>query len=240
MAFDTADNLINDAAVELGLITSNLADPFDSTNPALIQLCRLGKRVGQTLLRSHQWTHLQKTHTFSTANGTAAYALPADFGRLLDQTTWNRTDQLPLGGPASAQQWQMMKAQTTVGTVLMPFRIVGNQLEFYPVPTAIETIAYEYQSTYWVKETGQSNPNTETLDDGTDTVHFDRLLFVCELKNEWNRAKGLASEATQADRDRAYAMATGADGAAPRLRLGGGQGVRLLDWRNVPDTGYGS
>ena len=106
MAWDTAGNIINDAATELGLqaFQAKAADPFASTDPNMGQLCQLLKSVGRDLAKRREWTHLRAIHTLTTVEGVGWYALPADFGRMINQTGWNRTNRLPLGGPLSPQE----------------------------------------------------------------------------------------------------------------------------------------
>jgi hypothetical protein len=242
MAWDTAANILNDSAIELGLKTAEITDPYGSTDGNIIQLCRLLKSVGQDLVRDFPWSHLTVIHTLSTADGTASYSLPADFARMVDNTHWNRTQQFPLAGPVNGQAWQLLKAQTSTGVVNKFFRVFGGLIYLHPTPTAIETLAFEYQSTYWVKETGESAPNTETPDAYTDTLYFDRRLLVTALKVAFLRAKGFDSTAAQEDFDKALTRAHGADGAAPVLSLSGrGPTVtRMLDGVNFPETGFGS
>lgn len=151
MAWDTAANIINDAAKDLGLISASIANPYASANRTILQLCNLLKGLGQDLARDRQWTHLQETHTFSTADGTVVYAWPADFLRFIDGTAWNRTNQLRLGGPASPQDWQHLKATSNTGVVYDIFRTVNNEMQLHPTPSAVETIAFEYVSSYWVE-----------------------------------------------------------------------------------------
>ena len=242
MSWDTAANIINDAAVELGLYATDVADPYASTDANVLQLCRLLKAVGQDLLRDFAWTHFQKEHTFATVAGTAAYALPADFGRMLHQTHWNRTGVMPLQGPLGAQGWQLLKAQSATGAVGLWFRVVNNEVELQPVPTSAQTLAYEYVSRYWVQPSGQTAPTAEAPTDGADTLWLDRRLLVCALILKFKRAKGFDSAAAQEDYERALARAQGADGAAPVLSVSPrGLGVeRLVDGCNVPERGFGS
>lgn len=241
MAFDTAVNILNDAAVELGLYSENLADPYDSTDANVILLCRLLKSTGQELLRAHPWSHLQKTHTFSTADGTASYALPTDFARMTERTQWNRDQALPLMGPLSAQGWQLLQAITTASPHQM-FRIFGDLFYISPTPSSVETVALEYQSRYWVDLGGGSTPDSETPTDGTDSLFFDRLLLLRSLKLAYMQEKGFDTSAAQRLRDEAMQMAIGADSSAPVLSLNSrGVGAnRLLDRSNIPDTGYGT
>src|SRR5688572_457522 len=113
MAWDSVGNIVNDAALELGLITSASADVYGETNQNIVQLRALLKSLGQRLVRDFKWSHLTKEHTFDTADGVSNYTLPDDFQRIVDGTAWNRTTDLPLVGPLNAQQWQALKGQAS-------------------------------------------------------------------------------------------------------------------------------
>jgi hypothetical protein len=242
MAFDTSLNILNKAAKRVGIATSDSADPYGETDQNWVQLRNLLEELGEELLRKHAWSHLQKTHTFNTADGTASYALPTDFHRLIDQTEWNRTQDLPLGGPVSPQGWQLLQALSSSLSVTQLFRIYGNLVYIHPTPSAIESVAFEYQSRYWVKESGQGDPNTESADAKEDTLHFDSHLLVTGLQFKFLAAKGFPVGETQRNYEDALAACLGGDGAAPVLRIdGAGMRInRLLDSNNMPDTGYGS
>lgn len=240
MDFTTADNIINDAAVELALKSADIADPFGSTDPNILLLCRLLKRVGRALVRARDWSHLTKEYTFATVNGTASYALPTDYARMKNQTHWNRSTSMPLGGPVDSRSWQAMKATTASGTVIRPFRVFGNLLYLYPTPTTAENIYYEYISKRWVVPTGQTVPTTTEPTVYTDTLWFDETLLVFGLKLAFLRAKGWDTSHAQDEFNQAYAAEAGGDGSAAVLDISGRPGFRLLDGNNLPDSGYGS
>lgn len=241
MAWDTAATVINDALTELALTDSDVAEPYTSTDATVIHMRRLLKVAGRDLLRLHPWSHLRATHTFSTVVGTTQYDLPADFARLVDGTQWNRTEQEPLGGPNTSQQWQLLKAIDTVGTRDYYHRITANKFEVHPTPTVVDALAYEYQSLHWVQPDGETAPTSETPSAGTDTLWFDGHLLTRRLKVLWLEAKGFDSSAARAEYEATLAQAMGADGAAPVLRLDGQpMGLwRMLDEENAPETGYG-
>jgi hypothetical protein len=239
VAFETAATIISDAAIDLGLTPAAIANPYGSTDANILQLCSLLKRAGRGLLREYSWSHLKTVHTFSTGSGTASYALPTDFNRIIDGTVWNRTQDYPLSGPLSPQKWEELQALGS-SIARQAFRIFGNLFYIYSTPSAIETIAYEYQSRYWVDLGGGSTPDAETPTAAADTLHFDPDLLVADLKLRFTIAKGLDSTAVQAERDALFSAATGADGAAPVLDMAGATGMRFLSDANLPDTGVGS
>lgn len=242
MAYDNAANIINDAAVELGLYATDVADPFASADANVVQLCRLLKGVGQDLARDYQWTHLQTEYTFNTSIGLASYALPDGFLRLIDQTSYNRTRQERLDGPLSAQGWQYLQALSASGTVEFWFRVTGTEFRLTPTPTAVFSMALEYISRFWVLHLDDITPTDDRLNDGEDILWFDRRLLVCGVKLAFQRAKGFDTTATKADFDEALARARGGDGAAPVLSLNhrGVLAQRLVGPGNLPDTGFGT
>lgn len=234
MRKDTAGNILADTILELGLPAVAAADTYTSTDGNVVQLRALLKALGRDLVRDHQWSHLQKTYTFSTVNGTESYALPTDYDRLLNATQWNRTDNLPLNGPLNPQEWQLVKSSDVVNPVDFFFRVFGDKLYLHPVPSAAETIAYEYQSAYWVMPTGQTTPTTEAPTAYTDTLWFDYQLLSRGIKARWKSAKGLDATQEYVEYDRALARATGGDGVAPVLNLSPSR----APWPPVPRLPY--
>lgn len=233
--FDTANNVLNDAAVELGLTAADMPDAYASTELAVIQLRRLLRGLGEELARGYRWTHLQRQHNIVTLPGVEAYALPPDFARLIDGTEWNRTQQMPLGGPLNAQDWQLLKAHSASGTVWLNFRIAGNHFFIHPVPGAAESLFFEYVSRLWVQEPGDTLPTGEVPDEASDVLWFDRRLLIYGLRLRFLEAKGFATAAVQRLYEDALAAAQGGDGAAPVLSLDCTAGRPY----NRPISGYG-
>ncbi len=236
--FTTADNIINDAAVELGLKSADIADPFASTDQNIVQLCRLLKRVGRSLVRARDWTHLTREYTFDTADGTASYAMPSGFNRMKDQTHWNRTTSNMVGPPLNSQQWQEEKARTSSGAVNVPFRTFGNLLYLYPTPSEIEAVYYEFITNFWVMPTGQTVPTTSAPTATTDTLWFDDNLLVTGLKLAFKRAKGFDTAAAQDEFNQAWSESVGGDGAVSAISLTGGGG-RFPQMGRPPESGWG-
>lgn len=151
--FETIGTLVNDVACEIGLIPyTQKANVFGNNNPVFGQLIQLSKNVGRMLWRKRQWTHLLNNYTFNTVANQASYAFPSDYGRMVDQTIWNRTNRLPVGGPLSPQQYEFIKARLA-GTVFnVLFRELSGQFTAYPdaATPGNYAISYEYISNAWL------------------------------------------------------------------------------------------
>lgn len=240
MNWRTAQEVLNDALMELGLIQSELADPYASTNQAVVQARACLKAEGQSLLRDFNWQQLIKTHSFNTGNGTASYALPSDLARILPRTIWNAATDRPLIGPASPQQWEAMQNLATA-SVDQVFRILGELFYIHPTPSSTEAITYEYMRSQWVDVDGDGNePEADTPEGPNDTLWFDGRLLICGVKLRLKRAKGFDVTAELDEYDRELSRAQGAV-PAPVLYVGSApETPRLLDSRNIPDTGFGS
>lgn len=238
MRLDTALNILNDVLMETGIAPSNttVANPFSSTNANVVSMRYFLKALGLDLVRMRPWSHLQKTYTFSTVNGTGDYALPSDFQAMAQSTHWNRSTNLPLAGPLGGQGWQILKSSNTINPTSYYFRVYGNRLYLHPVPSDAETIAYEYSSAYWVQPSGESAPTSDAPSANTDTLWFDSHLLVRGLKLKWYEHKGFDTTTVRADYERTLAEAMGNDGAHPVLHLAP-QVVRQHP--RLPDTNWG-
>lgn len=152
MAWPTPAQVVSAAALELGLVGATISNPFASTDKNVLQLNALLQKLGQDLARQHPWSQLQTQGSITTASGVASYPLPSGFLRLIDQTAWNRTEQLPM--PSTGPQgWQQLKARTAGGLVNKVLRIYGGAIHLYETPTAAESIYFEYQTRFWVRDT---------------------------------------------------------------------------------------
>jgi hypothetical protein len=240
--WDTATNLVSDAAIELGLVSAPVSDVFGSTDQNIVQLRTYLKSGCRELGRLRDWTHTVKQYVFTTSTGVPTYPLPADFRQMIDQSGWNRTNRLPLGGPLSAQEWEYLKARLVGVVFTVLFRPWQGTLYLYPdtnTPGGY-SIAYEYISRYFVQPSGVGSPTSETPSANSDTICFEPQLVVKKLKLDFKRGKGFDYSMEQEDFDKALEMIKGDDSAMPMLRLNRQNMVDpLLGQQNVPLTGYG-
>lgn len=240
--WDTAGNVINDAAVECGLTAAS--DPFASLDPAFIQLCRILTSACRELIGMHQWQRFVAEHSIlTTALDTGQYTLPTDFLYMIDQTGWSSTSGLPLGGPLSAVDWQYItKSGLGPQTVYVSFREAEG--EFWILPndpvTAGITITFEYIRNTFALAAADGTTAINRLTASGDTVLFPPILIMKLLKLRFLEAKGFDTTAALGQLNTALATWLPKDKSAPVLNMAGRRTYPYLDYRNVPETNFGS
>ena len=156
---------------------------IDNTDPIARQLLAFAKREGTQLMRATAWPILLKEHTFSTSSGTAAYALPADFDRLVNETVYNRSDNDIFSGPLTPAEYQLQNYGTASAGTTEKFRLkaASNALKFEidPTPSSTQTIGFEYVSSYNSQSSGGTGQAAWAAD--TDTGILDESLFELGL-----------------------------------------------------------
>lgn len=241
MTWATAGEVVLDAAVEVGL--SPVESPFGSTDPNYVQLCKLLKSGGQEVSRKREWTHLRKEHTFTTVDNQSQYDYPSDFHSMIQQSGWNRTNRLPLGGPLSAQEWQYLKSRLTGVVFTVLFRPFGMKINLYPdtnTPGGYD-IAFEYQSEWWVGEPAATTPSKDLPETDNDVVFFEPLLMVRKLKLDFLKAKGFDTTSAQRDFDTTLDEVSGNDSDSPILTAHKTTQIDpLIGGQSIPFTGFGS
>ena len=194
---------------------------ISNTDPIARQLLALAQREGKQLMRVSDWAILKKEHTFSTSNGTAAYALPSDFDRLVLETSYNRSDNDILTGPISSAEYQLVNhgMATTGTTEKFRLKAASNALKFEldPTPSSTQTIGFEYVSTQFCQSSGGSGQAVWTAD--TDTGILDETTMEMGITWRFKAAHGLdyAEDFRQYQLEVRQAVAR--NGSAPILQL---------------------
>lgn len=240
VVFDTATNVINAVAAEVGLTYNPNVSPYASNSPPLLRLCALLKSAGQMLLKMHEWQDKEVVYNLTTQNGdTGVYPLPADFGAITDQTGWQKSYFWPLRGPYSAQMWQRVVNYPTTG-IYVAFRIQNGQLWLWPQPPPVGiSVTFVYKTRGWVTDY-QTAALKDHADNGNDIVNFDWLLITRLLKLVYLRSLGHDTTAAESEFKLAFdACAATSDGAAPELELARDARFPFITGFNSPDTGFG-
>jgi hypothetical protein len=204
-------------------------------------LTTLLNELGRQLVREFQWSQLVTAYTFSTVASTQTYAPPTDMLKLVDQSEWNRSTKFPMGGPLSPQSWEYLQALVTAASFTTLFKLQGGQIYLYPTPSGVQTMAFQYVSSWWVAPT--ATPTVRTSDKTTvasDVLFFDPQVLNLGLQWKFRRRKNM-DFATQEEDYRAALEAAKNEDPAPVLSLNGGRPfIPLLDGRNIPPTGFGT
>jgi hypothetical protein len=236
----SANDIINRVAVECGLLKD--PNPVGSSDESFIQLTELLNAAGQELVELHPWQILVKEHQITTSSSdTGIYNLPDDFSYMIDQTGWERSNTVPLGGPLSAQDWTYLKGRDLVSqTIYACFRLTDNKFNIYPQPPQNGwDINFEYISRNWVKSVG--GVESDKVNSGSDFVLYEPILIQKLLRVKFLSSKGFDTAAAVIEFENMFSSRTGKDEGAPILSAGNNaRGYPYLDtYRNTGDTNYG-
>ncbi|MFA6984574.1 MAG: hypothetical protein WC213_00010 [Arenimonas sp.] len=216
--------IITGACGEIGI--TQPTSVINSTDLQTLQLLFLAQKEGKELARRFDWQSLTKEGTFTTlAAETQVAAITttfADFGRVVDNTMWNRTQIRPVRGPLNNQQWQRVKAAAAQVGVEYCFRVRGGAILFNPTPPAGDSVYFEYISNKWCKsEVGVARAAWAA---DSDTGIIDEEVMRQGIVWRFLKAKGL----DYAEEFRTYEM-TLADLFGPDA------GNDIIDMEGLPD-----
>lgn len=166
------------------------------------------------------------------------YAFPSDFDREISKTNFDRTDHWANLGPKSPQEWQWLQSGNISTAPRYRYRRYGNKLRFFPAPTSVINMVYEYVSQYWVIPTGGSNPTKAAISLDTDLFIYPDDLMIAGLKAFWKLENGLMWEVAGKEfidlADARYAT----DEDNPTLNLAPRMPSQLLNISAVPEGSW--
>jgi hypothetical protein len=223
--------LIQTAANLLGIPSPSMV--VGSTDAQVQQLLALANEEGLELAQSHNWQALKRQYTFlSVADEEQIDALPGDVNYFIDNTFFDRTTRRELLGPITPQIWQAIMAQPQLNRVFLAWRMRNGEFLITPTPSANDTIAYEYMSTYWV-EAANGDPKTEFTADTDLTVLPERLHWL-GVRWRFLKSKNLDYAEDFRTYETAKQMAQARDGGATRLNITGRDRFNPYGFPNIP------
>lgn len=236
--------IVQAAVDELGSVNRPTAIA-GSLDQGVQQLLALANREGKELAaregQAGGWPQLRKLHTITSVADQESYAFPADLQYFINTTAWDRTQNWPLRGPVSPQEWQVLKSGT-IGSIgpRRRFRIMAGAIYFDPAPSADgDTYVFEYYSNGWCESSGGTAQNAWNSD--TDVPVLPDDCFILGLIWRFRKAKGLDYADDYKIYDDVVSRELGRAGMAPVLDLTGyPSGLRFLDENNIPDSDFGS
>jgi len=238
----TVNDVLNRVAAEVGLEPAT--DPYSDPSQHFVQMKFLLQTAGEELALAFPWEFLVRSHQITTADtDTGNYDLPDDFLQMIDQTGWERSQNVPLFGPLSAQDWTYLLGRDLVTfTIYASFRLKDGAFSIFPQPPPNGLdINFEYQSRNWVQDATDPELFKPEFTSGGDFVLYDRTLSTRYLKTKWLEAKGFDTTKPQDDFNQTFNFLTGKDKGGEILSAGrNGRQFPYLDSRyNTPDTGFG-
>jgi hypothetical protein len=234
----TATDILNRVAAEVGL--DPVVDPYSTTDRNFIQMTYLLNIAGEELCQLYPWETLVRKHSITTTViSDGEYDLPDDYLYMINQTGWEKTQEIPLFGPMSAQQWSYQLNQD-FNPIYANFRIQQGKFNIYPPTDGLE-ISFEYICRCWVLDADTGDTVSDRVNQGADIPLFDRTLISRMVKVKYLEAKNLDTTKAQADLNQMFQQLTSHDKGAPMLNAGrgGSWSRRYLNGWNAPDTGYG-
>jgi len=190
-----------------------------------------------TITRAATATASTVTLSFSQVR----YTFPAGFDRLVDDTQWDKTQNWPIYGPETSQQWQWLKSGFVASTPIYRFRQMGGLFQIWAPMVQDDYAGFEYISNYWV---GTSTPLTLTktaFSVDTDVCVFPDRLMIAGLKYRFAESQGM-ERAVPYEREwvRQLNIAKAADAGSRTLSMAPKMSQVLINYNNIPDSGYGS
>ena len=239
---ESVNTIINDAAVECGLNPDN--NPVASTEETFVQLKNMLNTAGRQLVKLHDWQILEKEYAFTTQQGDSGdYDLPDDFDHMIDQSGWDQSNRVAIGGPLSTQDWSYLEGRDLVSqSIYASFQLNDNKLRLYPQPPPVGlNISFKYCSRNWLAEQGDFNQRRDRVDTGTDTCLFDPVMMMLYLKARFLAAKGFDASDAKLEFENMFNALTGQDEGAPILSASNNsRGFPFLHpYYNTGDTGFG-
>jgi hypothetical protein len=238
----TAAEILNRVAAEVGI--APIEAPFSSQDPFFVQLRYLLNTAGEELMQAYPWELLIESHSITTDSADSGeYDMPDNFGYILNQTEWDNTNRVPMGGPLSAQDWTYLEGRNLASnTLYASFRIAKGKFNVFPhpPPNGLD-LSFEYISTDWVYDNSVDPAiYKKAVVLPSDVPLFDKTLITRALKVKYLESGGFDTTKAQADYNQIFAFLTGTEKGAPVLNAGMAHGgIPYLSGYNAPDTGFG-
>lgn len=235
----TALTIVQSATDRLSLTRPSVV--VTSTDLQVRQLFGLLLEAGNALAKRGDigWQALQNEWQFVTVGQEIQTntPIPPDLAKFVPDSFYNRTQQRKIIGPLTPQQYQEQSARPQLVAPYLAYRERAGAFLMNPVPSAGDTIAYEYVSSYWARSgAGVAKAQFTSDDDGT---YLDEELLILDLKWRWKQAKGLDYAEEMATAEREIVKALAGDGGSTALDIGGPQFLEDATRYNTPEGGFG-
>lgn len=153
---------------------------LSTASGAAPMIAQFTREAATEIVRRVDWTALRATTTIVGIGQDVDYDLPPAFQRLISGMAV-KIDGVAIRGGVSADEWASL---TAVAGTPRYFRLINNQISFYPYPAAAASITVTYQSKNWC-----SNDTNDWSSD-TDTALISEDLITKGAIWRWKRHVG--------------------------------------------------
>lgn len=195
------------------------ATVYGTTNPQVRQIRALLEEEGQDLRARGSWEGITNQAAWTTValedQGAITTIASNGYNYIKNNTIWDRTTRLPVCGPVSGVDWQILKAYFVSGPRYR-YRLRGGHMLVNPAPPAGDGWYFEYASKNWILGTdGTTYKEFFTLD--TDTILLPENLVLMGLRWRWKKEKGFDYAEDFRTYEAQVKDALGRDGGKPPL-----------------------
>ena len=176
------------------------------------------------------------TYTFSKVR----FAVPSDFDRMVDDTHWDTGAHWKMRGPLTTQQQGWLRSGFIAHGPRIRHWMQQGYFQIWPPLGEDENLAFWYQSKYWILATAATAVSKELFTVDTDTCIFPDPLMRLLIKLKYLEAKNFDTTAVYRDFMAQLDIAKANEAGSPTLSMAPRPSEILMNWNNVPDSGYGS
>jgi hypothetical protein len=215
--------------INLPPATSVIGNTDDQTVP---QLLSIAQDVGREMSRKYFWRILNNLGTITGDGTTTLWPLPADYGNLSPGLQFASSTRpiYMISGPITNEAINQLKAYAS-GPSFTVWRLIGNNVEFWPAIGNGEIITFSYYSANWIMPLSGANIAIYQAD--TDVALMDEYAQTDGVIARWLEVKGL--EYAEASR-RYQASLDAAIGRDNTTRTVGMSFARPISWTTWPGT----
>jgi len=219
-----------------------------TTNPTRFAVSGAGIPSDTTLVSVDAGAATAVISREATATGTLValdfdqirYAMPSDFDRLIDNTDWDKTNNWPIVGPNTPQQWQWLKGGMISTAPRARFRVYGNLFVIWPPLGSENFMRFEYVSNFWVATASGGTPSKSSYTIDADASVFPDRVMVTGLKMRYAQANGMdwLAQSLSGEYARQLSISKANDAGSQTLNMGARQYERLLNQNNIQEGNF--
>lgn len=189
----------------------------------------------------YDFPQLRRTQSFtaSLASLQSAPGKPTNFQRAIPETFWNATTDRKIYGPLRDEEWAIANGNAVTSATWQSVMFRYDGLHIFPVPTAADTITYDYIINTPIQATGAGAYKTQFTADTDEYLLGDRIL---QLGIVWRYKAAKARDYAEDLKNYELALA-----ALYRVGQGASRTLSIapdeVEWPPdgiVPDSGFGA